>query len=74
MPHCQICLQPLDAHDPRCPVLTGLAQRGLVSGPVVNEEHYRIWKSRYGFGLLEEAVIRAAYIDALDEGWVQGRS
>jgi len=72
MPHCQICLQPLDAHDPKCPVLRSL-RYPLASGPVVDEERYQSWKNRYGFRLLEDANIRAAYQDALDEGWVQGR-
>jgi hypothetical protein len=73
MSFCQICLHEAPGHAPNCPVLTGEAVRGLRVGPVVNEEHYKAWKNRFGFRLLEDAVIRAAYCDALDEGWVQGR-
>jgi len=40
---------------------------------VIDEERYRLWKNRFGFKLLEDANIRAAYQDAIDEGWVQGR-
>jgi hypothetical protein len=75
MSFCQVCREELPGHQMGCPVLTGETVRGLRVGPLINEEHYQMWKSRFGLKLLvlEDAVIRAAYCDALDEGWVQGR-
>jgi hypothetical protein len=43
-----------------------------MSTPTVNDYQYKQWKDRYGFRLLEDANIRRAYADALDEGFVQG--